>query len=235
MDSPLSAIESFGSPALENLELVGSGDSTTVRGKTRQLVRFFKQTMHEYVTDKAKINPKTGDSTPISFKLVPVEREMVHIVTPGDKNEILAPAEHYHKNDHFKQYHAYRQGKAAPLGTAIDECPYLSHNLKIELKAMSIVTEEQLADCADHVCSLIPEGWELRQFAIARCNARKSQGASVAQVNVMKAELEKSQALIQEMQVQMKQMQGMLLDASGKLVAKRSRKKVEAEEVTEEI
>lgn len=228
-DSPLSGLETFGAPTLQNLTLVGAGEHTSVRGGQRQFVRFYKEKSDEYVTDKIKVNPKTGDSVPVSYKMVQVEREMVHIVTPGDKNEIMCPVEHYHKTDHFKHYQAYKQGKAAPLGVNIDECPYLSHNVKIELRSLSITTEEQLADCADYVCQQIPEGWELRQFAIARCKARRSNGVSTEQVQVLKADLEKSQALIQEMQMQMKQMQGLLLDASGKPVAKRGRKKAEVE------
>lgn len=226
-DSPLSVLPTYGSPTLQNLDLVGSGESTRVRGRDRQYVRFYKQQTYELVTDKVRINEATGDSVPLSVKMVPVEREMVHIKTPGDKNEVITIAEEFHKREHFRHYQNYKQGKTAPMGQAIDDCPYISSAVAIELRSLSVHTEEQFADSADYLCSQIANGWELREYARARCAARNNNKESMEQVNIVRAELDKSNALIVKMQQEMEQLKGKILDPSGQVVESKKAKKVE--------
>lgn len=216
--SPLSkAIPSFGSPTLEGFDLNNLRDGQRVRGLSRQMVRFYRKKIVVAQATEVKVDPKTGATKPIKTEPREVEKEFVHIVTPGDKNEYDDVAQDFHRREFWAQYNAFRSGKAAPFGTPIEECSFIPSNLVTELKYLNVHTAEQLADCSDLLCNQIANGWEMREFAKAIVKA-STDNKSLGQVSVLRGELEKSQELIKNMQMQMNEMRGMLLNAKGQPV-----------------
>jgi len=220
----LSNINVWGAPTLEGFDERSIQEGQRISGKSnRQYVRFYKKKFVEVYTVKAKINEKTGHSTPLETGTREVEKLMVHIVTPGDKNEVDDVACDFHKRDHWAAYKAFMDGKTIPLGTSIEECSYVSPGVALDLKYYNCHTEEQLAEAADHLCSIIANGFELREFARARVKAKQTDVAP--QVQEMKLELSKAQAeaakmaaLMADMKAQMEVMQASILGADGQPV-----------------
>lgn len=186
--SPLdSAIPSWGSPTLQGFDTnVNPGER--LRGSSRQFVRFYNHKEAEVYTIKAKINHKTGASVPVEVGTRQVTREMVEIITPGDKNIINDRAQDFHRREHWAQYKAFRDGRVAPIGLPIDEATFIAPNVATELKYYNCHTVEQLADASDKLCEIIPNGWELREFARAHAKAKKGNETS-EEVNSLKIEL----------------------------------------------
>lgn len=227
--SPLSKIQSFGAPTLEDFDTDNIQDGKRIGGKSnRQFVRFYNRTESEVKATKVHVNPNTGETRVLETKPFPVTREFVQIVTPGDKNEVDQPAETFHKREHFRAYRAFREGRTAPLGRAIDECSYVSQSIATELKIHQCYTEEQLADASDLLCNQIPDGFSLREFARSACKARldSAQGGRVA---VLTSQLEESQKMIAELQEQMK---SLLVDASGEPIKRSPGRPKKTEELT---
>lgn len=175
----------------------------------RQYVRFYKKKIMELYADPAstKINEKTGAATVTKYLSREVEREFVEIITPGDKNTIDEFADASHKNQFFPQYAAFRDGRATPLGLPIDECEFISPAVAVELRYKGCHTLEQLADCSDHLCGIIPNGWELREFA-RQFVIVKRQNEGDKEVEILKAELQKSHAMMAEMSKRLKALEG---------------------------
>ena len=119
----ISAIENFGAPTLMGIDLNGAVPGQRLQTSSRQYVRFYNKTTSELKAIKVNVkqNSNTGTvvETPAAFEPVPVTREWVHIVTPGDKNEIDTIAENDHKREHWREYQAFREGRTAPLGTML--------------------------------------------------------------------------------------------------------------------
>lgn len=216
--SPLDGIQTFGSPTLEDLDYGALEQGQRVggnpRGKHRQFVRFYKQKVNYPKVIDSRINQVTGEEVNQKYAINEVEKEFVHVITPGDKNETNDLAQDYHKRQYFLQYKAFREGKGVVLGTNLDDVDFLSGNIATELRILGVQTLEMFADSSDHLCNLIPSGWELREHARAICKMN-TDNKSLDQVNVLKGELETSKQMIQEMQKQMEEMKGMLLNAQG--------------------
>ena len=216
--SPLNqAIPSFGSPTLEGFDTNNVEIGKRIGGSNRLYVRFYNKKFIEVVAKDVTINQKTGEVRVLKTETKEVEREMVHVIVPGDKNEVDDFATDWHRREFWPQYKAFRSGNNVPLGTAIEECTFISANVALELKYLGVHTLEQLADGSDLLCNQIPNGWELREYARAVVKANM-ENKGLAQVNVLKAELEKSQEMIAAMQKEMQAMQGMLLNAKGEQI-----------------
>lgn len=214
-------LPTFGSPTLEDLDASNLQVGERVRGKSRQLVRFYKKTFMEIQADKVKITTLPNGSTTtqvLSTKAVPVEKEMVMIITPGDKNSVDDVATDWHKREFWPQYKAFRDGKTAPLGTSLDECSFISPNVATELRYLGCHTVEQLADASDLLCNQIANGWELREFA--RCQVKAASGNSNSQVSALKVDLETALATIAKMKEAQEQMQSTILDLQGRPTAR---------------
>lgn len=217
--SPLNkAIPSWGSPTLEGFDLQGAQEGQRIKGSNRQFVRFYHKTYAEVYATKVKINENTGTTTVLATDTRPKTVEMVQIITPGDKNEVDDVACDFHRREHWAQYKAFRDGKTAPLGTSLDDCGFVNPNVATELRYHGCHTVEQLADCSDALCNIIPNGWDLREFARAKCKAALDSKGN-EQVNVLKIELEKSRAVQAEMQKQLNEMKGLLYSAKGEVVS----------------
>jgi len=208
--SPLSKIiPSWGAQTLEGFEASESSmlRGERVRGSNRQYVRFYNKTFVE----PTSLNGKTTTRD--------VVREMVEIITPGDKNTVDDFAQEWHRREYFPQWRAYRNGTAAPVGTSIDECSFISAGIATELRFYGIHTLEQFADSSDDLVNRVPSGWELREYAKAMV-AAASNDKNGGKISLLQTQLEKSNQMIQELQEQMK---GMLVSSQGEPIsAKRS-------------
>lgn len=221
MTSITDAIPSFGAATLEGFDTASAQIGERLPGLKRQYVRFYSKTESEVYATEVVVNEKTGSTKVVKTAVRPVTREMVHIVTPGDTNNVVDDhAADFHKREHWREYKAFRDGKTAPLGKDIDECTsYISSPVATELRYLGVHTEEQLADASDLLCGRIANGFDLREFARSSCQARntsKDQGAVLA----LKTQLEDSQKMIAELQKQMAKISsGALLDSKGNAIA----------------
>lgn len=208
--SPLNnIIPSWDSPTLQDFDVTDVQDGQRLKGSNRQYVRFYKKVFKEVVTLEAKINEKTGTSTPVKVGVKDVERLMVNIVTPGDKNVVDAPAEDFHKREHWAHYKAFMDGRTAPIGTSLDECNYVSPSVATDLRYYGCHTEEQLADASDILCAQIANGFELREFARARCKANIQEGTK-KEVQVLRADLERSHAETAALKAEMEELRRLI-------------------------
>lgn len=192
----------FGAPTLQNIDASNMQPGQRLRGNNRQYVRFYKKKyMQPYATD-VQINELNGATKVLKTGVREIEREFVEIITPGDKNTVDDFAEDFHKREHWREYEAFRQGKAAPLGQPIDDCSFISQPIATELKFFGVHTVEQLADASDILCQRVQDGYSMREYAraVCKCNVENK---SLSQVNVLKAELEEAKRMISEMQAKM--------------------------------
>lgn len=213
--SPLNkVIPTWGSPTLEGFDLDSMQDGQRIKGNARQFVRFYWKKFVQIYATKVKINEKTGSATVLETGTREVEKEMVEIITPGDKNIVDDFAADFHKREHWRHYKAFRDGQTAPIGTPIDECDFISPHIATELRYYGCHTVEQLADAGDVFVTNVPNGWELREYArqIVKVNEKNK---DLSQVNVLKAQLEKSNEIIQAMEQRLKALETPLLNADG--------------------
>lgn len=210
--SPLdSIVPNFGgAPTLQEFGSIQNvQDGVRIGGSPgRQFVRFYKKREAEIIG-----LPRKGQSPSIRE----TEHEMVNIVTPGDTNVIDTRAEDYHRREYWQQYRAFRDGKAAPIGKQIDEVEWISPSIATELRYYGVHTLEQLADASDYLCDQVPNGWELRAYSQAVVKVDR-ENKSLGQVGALKAELEKSQEVIQAMQKELNEMRGLILNPEGQPV-----------------
>lgn len=193
------AIPSWGAPTLEDFDTSNIKDGQRLSGKNRQFVRFYYKKFQQPYTIEAKINPVTGNSVPVKVGTREVEREMVEIITPGDKNTVDDFAEDYHRREHWAAYKAFRDGRGAPLGKPLENCSYVSAPQVTELRYLGVHTEEQMADASDLLCDRVPNGHELREFARSMVKASR-ENQSLNEVNALKAQLKAMQEQMEAMQ-----------------------------------
>lgn len=214
--SPLeSAVNPWGAPTLDGFDTSSVGQGQRIGGSNRQYVRFYKKNVPETYATKVRTDPKTGTNKVLATDVRNVEVEYVHIVTPGDKNEIDQPAQLFHKKEHFIAYTAFRDGKTAPIGIDVEETSFIAPSVALELKYRGCHTVEQLADGSDLLCEMIPNGFELREFARGYCKQNITDKSNAESV-LLRSELTKSQETIAAMAAQMSEMQSMLVDLKGR-------------------
>lgn len=216
--SPLDSIPAWGAQTLQNFD-GNIQDGQRVRGNSRQYVKFYNKTFTELVVGSTRTNPRTGEVTVLTR--VPKERtvEMVHIKTPGDKNEVDDCVTDYHRREYWLQYQAFRSGKTAPLGKMLEECDFVPPQIALELKVLGCHTLEQLADASDLLANQIPSGWELRVYAQAMV-ASEAKNKDSGEIKIVSSALDAANAQIAELQRQMAQLvnsQGETI-SSGKVV-----------------
>lgn len=202
----LSGLPDFGSPTLQGLDVSNVQVGKRIGGVPgRQFVRFYKRVVPTCVTIEAKINEKTGSSIPVKTVVENREREFVEIVTPGEKNIVDDEVQEYHKRQFPREYIAFREGKGAPRGTPIDQLSYVPAGVVMELLIHKVQVEEQLANASDLLCGLIPDGFQLREFARASLAARE--GSEVkSDVVVLKTQNDHLMKQLAAMQEQIQQL-----------------------------
>lgn len=207
------AIPNWGAPTLQNFDTSNPQEGQRIGGSNRQLVRFYKKKIPLLKTVSGELNELTGDLHVAKSAVDYIEKEFVMIVTPGDKNSVDDYATDWHRREFWREYKAYRDGKSAPFGTDLEDCDWCEAAITLELKYRGCHTQEQLADASDLLCNQIPNGWELREYARALCAVNA--GAPSKETEILKGELENSKVMIAEMQKQINEMKGMILDSRG--------------------
>lgn len=231
--SPLSkVIPNWGAPTLEGFDTEHMVPGERLKGSNRQFVRFYKKKISQVYATKVKVNEKTGASQILGTGIREVEKEFVHIKTPGDPNEVDDFAEDFHKREHWQQYKAFRDGNSAPIGTPIEESSFVSPSIATELRYLGVHTVEQLADASDMLCGQVANGWELREYARAITKANED-NKSLGQVTALKSELEKAQTMIRELQAQMKNVQAAREESETPSPKRGRPRKIDNTEVTE--
>lgn len=165
------AIPNFGAPTLDGLQFEPTQNAGVLqlKGTGRQMVKFYTKEFYDmFATEKAGAEAKAKG---IKDPVVPVyiKKEMVHIVTPGDKTEYDGPAEDYHKRAYFQQYSRFKEGKGMNLGTPLADAEFLHGPEITELAYHQVHTIEQLADAGDLLCETMPRGYDIREHARAWC------------------------------------------------------------------
>jgi hypothetical protein len=79
------------------------------------------------------------------------DKEMVRIVTPGDKNSVVEErVKDHHRREYARQYEAFKSGETLTVeGMPLKEWPPLSPAMVANLRAINIVTVEQLSQVDD--------------------------------------------------------------------------------------
>lgn len=188
-------VNPWGAPTLDGFDPNSFQPGQRARGSDRQYVRFYKKKVMEVHASKVRTNEKTGEVKVLATSPVEVEKEMVHIKTPGDKNEIEGYATDYHRREFWTHYKAFRDGNTAPLGLDIDEASFISPGIATELRYLGVHVVEQLADASDDLVNRIPDGWSLREFARTHCKAMNDGNVS-SRISMLEDELKEAKRLI---------------------------------------
>lgn len=202
MLSPLDqAIPNWGAPTLQGFDMNNVADGQRISGQNnRQFVRFYVEDVPEVYATKTKETPN-GETQVVETAVRRVKREMVEIVTPGDKNIVNDFAQDYHRREFWAHYKAFRDGRTAPMGTPIDQVQFVPPSIATELLYLGCQTLEQLADGSDDLVNRIANGWQLREFARAHCKSQKDASAD-KRVIELESKLEEMRAIVAGLQSQ---------------------------------
>lgn len=104
-----------------------------------------------------------------------VDTEMVRIMVPGDKENIIdREASQIDKRRFAASYAAFKQGDAEQvIGTPLESWPLITRSLVEELRYFNIRTVEQLANLRDDVAHRMMNGVSMKQSAAAFLLAAK--------------------------------------------------------------
>jgi hypothetical protein len=135
------------------------------------------------------------------------EKEYIRIIVPGDsKTTVDCPVTDEFRMRFEKQYDKFKKGlEQAVEGTPLEMWPQMTVGLCAELKAMNVMTVEQLAGLDDGKAQRIMGSYDLRRKAQMFLDAAQGEAAN----NKMAAELSKRDDEIALLKQQMQQ----LLDA----------------------
>jgi hypothetical protein len=218
-------IENFGAPTLQG---VGLNDDGTLKRASGQSVLFYNKTELKFRAKqdvdpdieagnrprdlkcgKIKIDPKTGLPFKESFEET---RLFVRIETPGDKTPYDGPATDYHKREFQKQYEFFLRGGGIPDGHLITQFDFIPGHLILDMRVrMGIHTIEQLSEADEIKCTMMPELWELRDYAKEWVRINSPEGAA-AKVSELRS---KNEALARENE----QLRSKLVGADGRPMA----------------
>lgn len=213
------AVPNWDAPTLKGFNVANAQLGQRLAGNGGQYVRFYEKTYTEIFSKRVKMNERTGTAQILERGTRPKRVLMIHVVTPGDKNEYDDVAQPYHKREFFQHYTAFREGRVAPLGTPLAECgDFISPHVALELEYLKCFTLEQLADASDLLCQSVPNGFELREFAKAKCEANTDNQQS-QQVQVLRAELHNSREQFNQLKAEMEKMKSILYGAKGEVLS----------------
>jgi len=120
--------------------------------------------------------------------------DYILIVSPGQKGERRTKVTEKHKKEFQAQWKAYQEGKEQiASGTPVELLPGLERNRALSLKALYIMTIEQLAECSDLGLQKVGLGaMELRDRAKKYLQGNKGAQALIEQARQTIAQLEAS-------------------------------------------
>lgn len=132
------------------------------------------------------------------------EKEYINVIIPGDsKTTVDCPVNDEFRRRFQKQYDQFKRGIANVVeGTPLEMWPQMSVGLVAELKAMNVLTIEQLAGLSDSVAQKIMGFHDLRRKAQSFLDAAKGEAES----NKLARELEKRDDEIATLKLQMQQL-----------------------------
>lgn len=212
--SPLNLIAGKfeGAETLSGFDFNSAGPGQRLRGSARQFVKFYKKFFSEMVCTEAKITALSRLSSatttqPLKTELRQIEKVMVNIITPGDKNEIDTVATDEHKREFFNQYSHFMNGNTGPVGTSVMDpsITFVPTGIATELVRLKCETVEQLSDATDEVLRLAggPDAYTARDMAKLWVKANEN--------DPTKQELNAVKSQLAEMQKQM----SLLVNAQG--------------------
>lgn len=226
--SPLGQIAGLfeGAPTLSDFAGVDPV-ANRVRGSARQFVQFYKKKVSEMVCVSAKNTPMplsiVVQQKPEKYEVRHVEKLMVRIITPGDKNEIDDVATDEHKREHWKEYTNFMNGVTAPVGTPVTDpsISFISAGMATEMMRLHIYTLEQFAESTDEACKLLgADAFPARETARIWLQANEQDESKIKM-----SELEQK-AAAQELELaQMREQMSRLLDARGNPIESESVKR----------
>lgn len=225
--SPLNQLAGLfdGAETLSGFDTTNVQPGQRVRGSARQFVRFYLKKFPEMVATEVEVSQPSALSPSrhtkvLKTELREVEKLMVNIVTPGDKNEIDDVATEWHKREFFPEYQNFKNGNHAPIGTSVNDSSvssFISPAIATELIYLKVYTVEQLAEATDEVCRLLgPDGHEIRetarQWLLASANdPRKKEMLELQRKN---EELQRKMAEMEE------KLSGLVVGPSGRPIRK---------------
>lgn len=126
-----------------------------------------------------------------------VDTEMVRIMVPGDKDNIVdRAASEMDKRRFAASYAAFKQGHAEQIiGTPLEAWPLISRSIVEELRYFNVRTVEQLSELRDDVAMRLMNGMSIKQSAVAFLQAAKDNAHLVK----MSEELRKRDQTIEEL------------------------------------
>lgn len=186
-------------PITQDLEFEPTRENSSVlqlkSSSSRQnVVFYYKEFYNTFETAKKKAEAiAKGDHKPVAP--VYIRKEMVRIVTPGDRSVYDGIAEEDHKRNYFRQYAAFRNGKNPSMGTSLKDMEFINSSELIELNYLGVYSVEQLADSSDSLCERLPRGYEMRTACKIWVEVNTGQNV-LASTKKLSADLNAAQELI---------------------------------------
>jgi hypothetical protein len=148
--------------------------------------RLFVQFFHEAVKNEVR--------SAAEGRVIYDEVPMVKIITPGSRDVMVTKASQTYRDRFPKQWEAFikAQDQQNISGTRLELVPFLTVGQIAELKAMNVMTLEQLANLSDTVMHRFMGAHKLRQQAKAYLMA----AFEAEPITRMQAELDKRDAEI---------------------------------------
>lgn len=146
-------------------------------GDDRLVVRFFKKAAHDL------------EQSVLQGRFVAREVEMVQIMVPGDRDNIIVrPAGEGDKRRFAKHYEAWKKGDSEQVvGTPLEMWGKLNLAQIEEFRYLGVRTMEQLANLNDQACQRIPGAFELKRQAVNFLELTKAE-APVKKMEAMLAQ-----------------------------------------------
>jgi hypothetical protein len=157
----------------------------------RLFVQFYMEPVKNAVKSAAEGRPIFDD--------VP----MVKIITPGSRDVMVTRANAQYQQRFPKQWEAFQRNIAQTVdGTPLEQVPFLTVSQVAELKALNVLSLEQLAGLSDAVVHKFMGAQKMKQQAQTYLDAAKS----AAPMTQLMAELEKRDAQLAALQQQVEQL-----------------------------
>jgi hypothetical protein len=131
------------------------------------------------------------------------EVDMIRVITPGSRDVLVTKANQHYKDRFPKHWDLYqRKQEQIGDGTPLDQVPFLTVGQIAELKALNVMTLEQLAGLADNVAHRFMGFNDMKRKAQQYLEAAKS----AAPITKLNEELAKRDAEIEALKQQMAQL-----------------------------
>jgi hypothetical protein len=193
------SIDTFGSPILAD---VGFNADGSLKQSGKQNVKFYNKKRLNFKAKRDEhgnliIDPKTGIPAKEAYEETV---EMVRIETKGDTNIIDDIADDLRKQQFYRQYKFFREGKI-PDGHPIEDFDFIQAPTITELRLLGIHVLEQVAMMSDLDCERLKDqsGYELRDIATQWVKMNTPQG-QMTKAKILEQEVQALKRQIQTLQ-----------------------------------